>query len=113
MKLGFLPATALLIAGALFIGCSDKHADDGHDHGAEDKGAQHGEAGAVPGSYEDWCAEHAVPESKCTRCDPSLVAAFKATSDWCAEHGMPESQCLKCNPDLKIERPPNPAGGQK
>ena len=73
--------------------------------------AAHGVPGAVPGSWEDWCGEHAVPESRCTRCDPSLVAAFKATNDWCAEHGLPESQCLACNPDLKIERPPKPAGG--
>jgi hypothetical protein len=49
-----------------------------------------------------------VPESSCTRCDPSLIAAFKATNDWCAEHGLPESQCLRCNPDLTIVRPPKP-----
>jgi hypothetical protein len=60
----------------------------------------------VPGSHEDWCDEHQVPESQCTRCNPELVAAFKATDDWCDEHGMPESQCTKCNPDLKIARPP-------
>lgn len=59
-----------------------------------------------PGSHEDWCGEHAVPESMCTRCNSSLVAAFKATGDWCGEHGLPESQCLKCNPELKIVRPP-------
>jgi hypothetical protein len=66
----------------------------------------HAEAGVRPGSHEDWCAEHSVPESQCTRCDPSLVPAFKATGDWCPEHGLPESQCLACNPDLKIVRPP-------
>jgi len=65
----------------------------------------HAAAGVVPGSHEDWCGEHGVPESQCTRCDPSLIPAFKATGDWCAEHGLPESQCLKCNPDLKIVRP--------
>lgn len=59
-----------------------------------------------PGSHEDWCPEHGVPESQCTRCDPSLTPAFKATGDWCSEHGLPESQCLVCNPDLKIVRPP-------
>ncbi len=101
----------LFTAIALFAGCSDKHEPgDGHDHGAKE--AQHGQAGAVPGSYEDWCGEHAVPESKCTRCNGSLVAAFKATNDWCAEHGLPETQCLKCNPSLKIERPPKPSGGK-
>ena len=68
--------------------------------------AQHAPRDVKPGSHEDWCGEHAVPESQCTRCDPSLIAAFKATNDWCAEHGLPESQCLKCNPNLKIVRPP-------
>ena len=70
----------------------------------------HASADVVPGSYEDWCGEHQVPESACTRCDPSLIPAFQATNDWCAEHGLPESQCLKCNPDLKIVRPPKPQG---
>jgi hypothetical protein len=72
---------------------------------AKDQGG-HAPAGVVPGSHEDWCEEHAVPESQCTRCNPDLIAAFKATGDWCEEHGLPESQCLKCNPDLKIVRPP-------
>jgi len=67
---------------------------------------QHAAAGVTPGSHEDWCTEHGVPESQCTKCNPTLVAAFKATGDWCAEHGLPESQCLLCNPQLKIERPP-------
>jgi hypothetical protein len=70
------------------------------------KSEAHAPAGVKPGSHEDWCAEHAVPESQCTRCNPDLIAAFKATGDWCEEHGLPESQCLKCNPDLKIVRPP-------
>ncbi len=70
----------------------------------------HARAGVQPGSHEDWCAEHEVPESLCTRCNPSLVAAFKATGDWCVEHGLPESQCRLCNPDLKIERPPKTGG---
>jgi hypothetical protein len=68
--------------------------------------AGHAPKDVKPGSHEDWCGEHQVPESQCTRCNPSLIAAFKATGDWCAEHSVPESQCLKCHPDLKIERPP-------
>jgi hypothetical protein len=60
---------------------------------------------AAPGSHEDWCAEHGVPESQCTICHPDLAAAFKATGDWCKEHSVPESHCRKCKPDLKIERP--------
>lgn len=70
--------------------------------------SKHAAADVVPGSYEDWCGEHGVAESVCTRCDPSIVAAFKATNDWCSEHGLPESQCLACHPDLKIERPAKP-----
>ena len=68
--------------------------------------AAHGAAGVKPGSHEDWCGEHGVAESLCTRCNPALIPAFKASKDWCAEHGLPESQCLLCNPSLKIERPP-------
>lgn len=74
--------------------------------------AKHASAGVVPGSHEDWCGEHQVPESQCTRCNPKLIAAFKATNDWCAEHGLPESQCLLCNLDLKIQRPPKKEGAQ-
>ena len=66
---------------------------------------EHAAASAVPGSHEDWCGEHGVAESLCTRCNPSLIPAFQATGDWCVEHGVPESQCLICNPDLVIERP--------
>lgn len=65
----------------------------------------HAQSGVQPGSHEDWCGEHQVPESLCTRCNSSLIAAFKATNDWCEEHTLPESQCLICNPQLKIERP--------
>jgi hypothetical protein len=90
---------------AFGIGCSN-----GADKAGDEAAAAHGAAGAVPGSHEDWCGEHAVAESQCTRCNPALIPAFKATNDWCNEHGLPESQCLKCHPDLKIERPPKPAG---
>ena len=72
------------------------------------KAAAHAAKDVKPGSYEDWCEEHQVPESQCTQCNPSLAAAFKATGDWCEEHGVPESQCRKCHPDLKIARPPKP-----
>lgn len=68
--------------------------------------SKHAASTVQPGSHEDWCDEHQVPESVCTRCNPALVPAFKATNDWCQEHGLPESQCKICNPSLKIERPP-------
>ena len=71
---------------------------------------QHAPEGARPGSHEDWCGGHQVPESLCTRCNASLIPAFKATGDWCKGHGLPESQCLICNPGLKIVRPPKGTG---
>mgnify|MGYP001811278954 CR=1 FL=1 len=73
--------------------------------------AIHAAGDVKPGSYEDWCGEHGVPESQCTRCNPDLIPAFKATRDWCEEHSLPESQCTKCNPGIKIVRPPRPSGG--
>jgi len=76
-----------------------KSAQSAEDH-------HHGAKGAGPGSYEDWCGEHGVPESLCTRCDKSLIPAFKATGDWDEKHGLPKSQCKKCNPKLNIVRPP-------
>lgn len=48
----------------------------------------------------DWCPEHGVPESICTRCNDHLIAAFKAKGDWCKEHDLPDTQCLLCHPDL-------------
>jgi hypothetical protein len=67
---------------------------------------EHAEAGVKPGSHEDWCSEHEVPESQCTRCNPALIPAFKATRDWCEEHQLPLSQDKVHNPDLVITRPP-------
>lgn len=49
----------------------------------------------------DWCKEHGVPESVCTRCNESLIAGFKAKGDWCKEHSLPESQCIPCHPELE------------
>jgi len=51
----------------------------------------------------DWCPEHGVPESVCTRCNAKLIDGFKQKGDWCAKHGLPESQCLVCNPKLKAK----------
>jgi hypothetical protein len=49
----------------------------------------------------DWCKEHGVPESICTRCNDSLVAGFKAKNDWCQDHGLPDSQCFQHHPELR------------
>jgi len=45
----------------------------------------------------DFCAEHGVPESLCTICNPGL----KERLEWCGGHGLPEALCTVCNPELK------------
>lgn len=77
---------------------------------APPSGEGHADASVVAGSHEDWCDEHQVPESQCTRCDPSLIPAFQAANDWCADHGLPMSQCTIHDPNLKIVRPPAKEG---
>lgn len=47
---------------------------------------------------EDWCVEHAVPDSKCIKCHPQLVG--ESGADWCKEHGLPESKCTICHPEI-------------
>lgn len=63
----------------------------------------------LPARIEDLgvCPEHGVPEALCSRCDASLIPAFKATGDWCGGHGVPESQCVICDPS----RAPKGSGG--
>lgn len=104
-RLFFVLASACVLS---LSSCAKHSADDGHDHttNTASSASQHGKPSAAVGSHEDWCAEHEVPESKCTRCDPKLAAAFKATGDWCQEHGLPESQCVQCDPTRKMTRPP-------
>jgi hypothetical protein len=96
-----------LCAASLLVGCSKSEPGK---EGPAATSAAHAPADVKPGSYEDWCGEHGVPESQCTRCNPALIPAFKATKDWCEEHGLPESQCTRCNPGLKITRSPKPGG---
>ena len=104
----------LLLAFGLFAYGCDRQAEIAADAGnklqTQADTTTHAADDVVAGSYADWCEEHGLPESACTRCNPSLIAAFKATNDWCVEHGVPESQCLRCDPNLKIVRPPKPEG---
>lgn len=51
----------------------------------------------------DWCRDHGVPESVCTRCNTALVADFQKKGDWCKDHSLPESQCVACHPELKAK----------
>lgn len=107
-------ALVLSLASSYAIACnkSEPTPQASTNTAAPNAPANHAKATVTVGSHEDWCEEHQVPESQCTRCNPSLIAAFKATGDWCPEHGLPESQCLICNPHLKIQRPPKPEGAK-
>jgi hypothetical protein len=108
--------TVTILAMSLFAlsGCKQEHnsAVEKAPAASAPEQVQHAPVGARPGSYEDWCGEHQVAESQCTKCNPKLIAAFKATGDWCAEHALPESQCLLCNPGLKVQRPPKTQGAR-
>ena len=95
---------------ALAAGCSkepsSKPETESTKNSAKADDDKHAPAGVKPGSHEDWCVEHEVPESQCTRCNAELIPAFKATNDWCEEHQLPLSQDKIHNPDLVITRPP-------
>ncbi len=45
------------------------------------------------------CTEHGVLEAVCTKCNPALIAVFRAKGDFCEEHGFPESFCPICHPE--------------
>ncbi len=95
-----------LVAGCQKDSASKPEAESTKKSVKADKHDEHAETGVKPGSHEDWCGEHEVPESQCTRCNPELIPAFKATNDWCEEHQLPLSQDKLHNPDLVITRPP-------
>lgn len=61
-----------------------------------------GHAAHASSDVADWCAEHRVPESVCTKCNPALIDNFKATGDWCGGHDLPESHCRLCNPGISF-----------
>ncbi len=107
----FLCLAFLVFATAAAAGCSTQdqtnaREPEGSTAVESSEGPVSGHAaGIVPGSPEDWCEEHQVQETMCTRCDASLIPAFKAAGDWDEKHGLPKSQCLKCDPTLNIVRP--------
>src|SRR5688572_28056154 len=47
--------------------------------------------------------DHKVPEQVCTQHHPVRIAKVKSVNDWCHEHARPESQCFICHPDLTFE----------
>lgn len=87
------PCAAVAIIGLAMSACKDQEPATPADPAAAEPAAS---PAAPPAN--DWCAGHGVPESKCTKCNPELIAKFKAAGDWCDEHGFPESVCPSCNP---------------
>ncbi|MBL8879571.1 MAG: efflux RND transporter periplasmic adaptor subunit, partial [Phycisphaerales bacterium] len=88
------------------------HSDDGHDHrahaaqksGADGTCETHGLVAAKCPFCDNsiitrlgMCAEHAVPEALCWKCDKNLVEAYRKMNDWCGGHDRPESFCSACN----------------
>ena len=82
----------------LIAGCSQKENDDGKQVAKKKNGepAKKHELGGW------WCAEHGVPEDRCSLCLPpeKVDELFKSKGDWCEIHDRAKSQCFKCNPKL-------------
>ena len=94
----------VLVSVILTVGACKKEGagekDEARPAAAEKSG--HAPANVKPGSHEDWCGEHAVPESQCTRCNPDARwPRSRRPATGARSTALPESQCLKCNPELK------------
>ena len=88
---------SILVAVTVFVGC--RHESDQTAPSPTKPQAPLVEKAQVA----DWCKEHGVPESVCTRCNADLIADFKKKGDWCKKHELPDSQCLECHPELKAK----------
>ncbi len=60
--------------------------------------------GASARAKDDWCEEHAVPDSICVECRPELLPKTKEFG-WCRKHGVHE--CPLCHPE--VAQLPGPA----
>lgn len=105
LRLGLLQAVA---CGLIFTGCSGGTKDAGKPEVKQERksapSAEKPKTPLVPKvELADWCLEHGVPESICTRCNEKLTDDFKKKGDWCAKHELPDSQCLACHPELKAK----------
>ena len=89
MRLFCFASAALCLAAA--PGCGEKKAS-----GGEEQAAGKAPAAAREGAF---CAEHGVLEAVCTKCNPKLIAVFRAKGDWCAEHGFAMSFCPIHHPE--------------
>ena len=54
-------------------------------------------AGEKSAVKDDWCDEHAVPESACVECKPELLPRTKSFG-WCKTHGVHD--CPLCHPEV-------------
>ena len=92
----------LVFTGGLAAGCKNsgehEHAAQATTTHTEVPAGNAASTAARVADLSDWCGEHGLPESMCTKCHPELIAKFKAAGDWCDEHGFPESVCPQCNP---------------
>ncbi len=62
--------------------------------------------GEVEPIVDDWCDEHAVPESICVECDPTLMPKG-LDYGWCRDHGV--HNCPLHHPDVaQLKDPPSP-----
>ncbi|WP_206036134.1 MULTISPECIES: efflux RND transporter periplasmic adaptor subunit [Planctomycetia] len=61
--------------------------------------------GEVEPVVDDWCEEHAVPESICVECDPTLMPKGPDYG-WCSDHGV--HNCVLDHPDVaQLKQPPS------
>lgn len=61
--------------------------------------------GPVETVVDDWCEEHAVPESVCVECDPTLMPKGPDYG-WCSDHGV--HNCTLDHPDVaQLKQPPS------
>jgi multidrug efflux pump subunit AcrA (membrane-fusion protein) len=61
--------------------------------------------GSPPAAEDDWCEEHAVPESQCVTCRPDLLPAGEDHA-WCKEHGV--HNCTLHHPEIaQVKGTPN------
>lgn len=64
--------------------------------------------GPVETVVDDWCEEHAVPESICVECDPTLMPKGPDYG-WCSDHGV--HNCTLVHPDVaQLKQPPSEGG---
>lgn len=106
-----IAAPAFAVVALAAPGCDNSGSESNTGASGTDTGAQKTQVAEQPkpatqplipvAQMADWCPEHGVPESVCTRCNASLIADFKAKGDWDEAHNLPKSQCFECDPSLK------------